>query len=183
MKGRRSPVLGASIAAAMLMIGATPSHAQDGTARGAAAPRGAVVEAQSPRQVRVTRPEQRLTDHDRSPDFSPEKPALSSPAFRNQPGDGRMLGFDFARDPLNAKKPMQTFDEIMRADIAATAKVMQTQRALLESRYDLAPRFLPYLHGGRLLTLEDTVEFFNLVLRLNLESSEKADLVAFTRQV
>lgn len=143
MKGRRSPVLGAGIAAATLMIGVTPGHAQDGTARGAAPPRDAVVEAQSPRQVRVTRPEQRLTDHDRSPDFSPDKPAPSSPAFGNQPDDGRMLGFDFARDPLNAKKPMQTFDEIMRADIAAKPKVMQTQRALLESRYDLAPRFHP----------------------------------------
>ncbi len=143
MKGKRCPVLGASIAAATLMVGTMPGHAQDSAARGAAPARDAVVEAQSPRQVRVTRPEQRLTDHDRSPDFSPEKPAPSSPAFRNQPDDGRMLGFDFARDPLNAKKPMQTFDEIMRADVAAKPKVMQTQRGLLESRYDLTPRFHP----------------------------------------
>ena len=39
----------------------------------------------------------------------------------------------------------------------------------------------PYLHDGRLLTLEDTVEFFNLVLELQLPQSEKADLVAFLR--
>jgi cytochrome c peroxidase len=39
----------------------------------------------------------------------------------------------------------------------------------------------PYLHDGRLLTLEDTVEFFNLVLELKLTSPEKADLVAFMR--
>ena len=39
----------------------------------------------------------------------------------------------------------------------------------------------PYLHDGRLLTLEDTVEFFNLVLELQLAQSEKADLVAFLR--
>ncbi|HVG34670.1 MAG TPA: hypothetical protein VM911_16495 [Pyrinomonadaceae bacterium] len=39
----------------------------------------------------------------------------------------------------------------------------------------------PYLHNGRLLTLEDTVEFFNLVLELNLSSQEKTDLVAFMR--
>lgn len=39
----------------------------------------------------------------------------------------------------------------------------------------------PYLHDGRLLTLEDTVEFFNLVLELNLTSQEKKDLVAFMR--
>ncbi|HJU52976.1 MAG TPA: hypothetical protein VJ715_00320 [Pyrinomonadaceae bacterium] len=39
----------------------------------------------------------------------------------------------------------------------------------------------PYLHDGRLLTLEDTVEFFNLVLELNLTAQEKTDLVAFMR--
>jgi cytochrome c peroxidase len=39
----------------------------------------------------------------------------------------------------------------------------------------------PYLHDGRLLTLEDTIEFFNLVLELNLTSAEKADLVAFLK--
>lgn len=39
----------------------------------------------------------------------------------------------------------------------------------------------PYLHDDRLLTLEDTVEFFNLVLSLQLEAQEKEDLVAFMR--
>ncbi len=39
----------------------------------------------------------------------------------------------------------------------------------------------PYLHDGRLLTLEDTVEFFNLVLGLKLNEQEKRDLVAFMR--
>ena len=39
----------------------------------------------------------------------------------------------------------------------------------------------PYLHDGRLLTLEDTVEFFNLVLELKLNAQEKKDLVAFLR--
>ncbi len=39
----------------------------------------------------------------------------------------------------------------------------------------------PYLHDDRLLTLEDTVEFFNLVLELKLSSQEKKDLVAFLR--
>jgi cytochrome c peroxidase len=37
----------------------------------------------------------------------------------------------------------------------------------------------PYLHDDRLLTLADTVEFFNLVLGLKLEKQEKEDLVAF----
>ena len=39
----------------------------------------------------------------------------------------------------------------------------------------------PYLHDGRLLTLEDTVEFFNLILELQLTPAEKSDLVAFMR--
>jgi cytochrome c peroxidase len=41
----------------------------------------------------------------------------------------------------------------------------------------------PYLHDGRCLTLEDTVEFFNLVLGLKLNAQEKSDLVAFMRQL
>ncbi len=39
----------------------------------------------------------------------------------------------------------------------------------------------PYLHDGRLLTLDDTVEFFNLVLETKLTDPEKRDLVAFMR--
>jgi cytochrome c peroxidase len=38
-----------------------------------------------------------------------------------------------------------------------------------------------YLHDGRLLTLEDVVEFFNLIQELKLTSQEKSDLVAFLR--
>lgn len=39
----------------------------------------------------------------------------------------------------------------------------------------------PYLHDGRLLTLEDTVKFFNLVLELKLTEQEQQDLVEFLR--
>ncbi len=39
----------------------------------------------------------------------------------------------------------------------------------------------PYLHDRRLLTLEDSVEFFNLVLGVKLTDQEKKDLVAFLR--
>ena len=37
----------------------------------------------------------------------------------------------------------------------------------------------PYFHDGRLPTLEDSVEFFNLLLGLKLTRDEKNDLVAF----
>jgi cytochrome c peroxidase len=39
----------------------------------------------------------------------------------------------------------------------------------------------PYMHDGRLLTLDDTVEYFNLVLGTKLSDQEKKDLVAFMR--
>lgn len=39
----------------------------------------------------------------------------------------------------------------------------------------------PYMHDGRCLTLEDTVEFFNLIQELKLSSQQKTDLVAFIR--
>ena len=41
----------------------------------------------------------------------------------------------------------------------------------------------PYLHDGRLLTLEDTVEFFNLILERGLSIQEKKDLVEFMRSL
>ncbi|MER9332249.1 cytochrome B6 [Mesorhizobium sp. M0488] len=37
----------------------------------------------------------------------------------------------------------------------------------------------PYLHDGRLMTLADTVEFFNLVLGTKLDQQEKESLVAY----
>jgi len=39
----------------------------------------------------------------------------------------------------------------------------------------------PYLHDSRPLTLEDTVEFFSLVLEIKLTAQEKHDLTAFLR--
>jgi cytochrome c peroxidase len=39
----------------------------------------------------------------------------------------------------------------------------------------------PYLHDDRLMTLDDTVEFFNIVLGTRLTAAEKKDIVAFLR--
>ncbi len=41
----------------------------------------------------------------------------------------------------------------------------------------------PYFHDGRLLTLLDTVEFFNLILETRLTGEEKKQLVAFLHQL
>jgi len=37
----------------------------------------------------------------------------------------------------------------------------------------------PYFHDGRLLTIDDTIEFFNLVLETHLTAEEKLDLRSF----
>ena len=109
----------------------------------------AVQDTQTPRRGGETRPEQRKSQHDQSRAFSPAAPAPSSPALASQPDEGRELGFDFARDPLNAKKPMQTFEEPMKADVDAKPGIMTTQRKLLESRYDLSPRLDPTARMSR----------------------------------
>jgi cytochrome c peroxidase len=100
----------------------------------------AVQEAQMPRDPPMTRPEQRKTDHDRSSVFNPARRAPSSSALSSQPDEGAVVGFDFSRDPFNATKPMQTFEETMKTDVDAKPGVMATHRRLLESRYDLTPR-------------------------------------------
>lgn len=41
----------------------------------------------------------------------------------------------------------------------------------------------PYLHDGRCFTLEDTVEYFNLVQQLQLTAKEKKAMVAFLRSL
>lgn len=41
----------------------------------------------------------------------------------------------------------------------------------------------PYLHDSRLLTLQDTVEFFNLTTGTKLTVDERKDLVTFMREL
>jgi len=103
----------------------------------------AVQEAMTPREVPVTRPEQQLTEHDRQDAFAAPNAPPSSTAFEAQPDKGQITGFDFYRDPLNAKEPMVTFEEVMQADVAQRQEVMDKQQALLASRYDLTPRLDP----------------------------------------
>ncbi|HEX4797105.1 MAG TPA: hypothetical protein VH370_25155 [Humisphaera sp.] len=109
----------------------------------------AVQEAQTPRAVPATRPEQQATEHDRSNVFAADQAPPSSTAFKAQPDEGEVRGFEFYRDPLNAKKPMQTFEETMKQDVADKQKVMDTQQKLLESRYDLTPHLDPQVKMSR----------------------------------
>jgi cytochrome c peroxidase len=103
----------------------------------------AVQEVQTPRAVPQERPEQQRSAHDRSDRFQATQAPPSSPAFADQPDEGKVLGFEFARDPLNAKQPMQTFDDVMHVDVQAKPGVMAVQQQLLERRYDLTPRLDP----------------------------------------
>lgn len=106
-------------------------------------PYDAVADAQTPRAVPIKRPEQRKTEHDRSNIFDVHKAQPSSPTFKSQPKDGKISGFDFYRDPLNADQPYQDPAAIMKKEIANKSKVMAAQRSLLERRYNLQPRLDP----------------------------------------
>lgn len=124
------------------MAGQQPASDQGQTVK-KAAPVDAVQEAQTPRQVKETRPEQQKNKHDTADIFGEESAAPSSPALHDQVGKGKMDGFDFARDPLGSEKPKMTLAEVMKTDIDAKPKVMAQQRKLLEARYDLTPKLDP----------------------------------------
>jgi cytochrome c peroxidase len=149
---RRSLGLVGPVAGVGLGVCAIVACAQESprtTGQPGAAPAGqvrpfdAVADAQTPRNVPTTRPEQAKNDHDRSDAFEAAKAPKSSRAFQTQPDQGEGKGFDFYRDPLNAARPMQPPDEIVKQDMADKPKVTEAQRKLLESRYDLTPHTDP----------------------------------------
>jgi cytochrome c peroxidase len=103
-------------------------------------PRDPVAEATTPVQVPATRIEQTIREHDKSPAFDVTKPAPLSPALKAQPNEGRILGFEFSRDPLGAEKPFTSLEEVMKKESAGKPAVTANQKRLLETRYDLTPR-------------------------------------------
>ena len=109
----------------------------------------AIAEAQRPSPVKATRPEQQKNAHDTSDAFHPVKAQSASPALRTQPKQGKLSGFDFARDPLNADKPNQSPEEIMKGEIENKPGVMAAHRKLLESRYILEPKLDPQVKMTR----------------------------------
>jgi cytochrome c peroxidase len=103
----------------------------------------AVEEAQSgnaqPDAPEAPQPARPTSDH-----AAKDKPPMPiTPSLNDQPEQGKVTGFDFALDPFNAKKPRQTFEETMDADVKAKPGVMQQQQALLEARYNLQPKLDP----------------------------------------
>jgi cytochrome c peroxidase len=103
-------------------------------------PRDPVAEATTPQPVPATRVEQTIREHDKSPAFDVTKPAPISSALKGQPNEGRILGFEFSRDPLGAEKPFTSFEEVRKKEMAGKPAVTANQKRLLETRYDLTPR-------------------------------------------
>jgi len=112
-------------------------------------PADPAAEAVARREVKIERPEQRLTEHDRSDRFDPTRPAPLTAALKDQPKQGRITGFDFARDPLNADKPFTTLAEVKQKESKARPEVTSAQRKLLEARYDLKAKLDHDAHMAR----------------------------------
>jgi cytochrome c peroxidase len=106
--------------------------------------RDAIQEAQAPPTGAPT-----PLPQDRGDRFDATKADPSSSALETQPDKGQATGFDFYRDPLNAKRPLQTFDEVMKADVADKAKVMAAHRKLLDTRYVMSPKLDPAVTMSR----------------------------------
>lgn len=128
------------VVAGMLFAGFFLVWSQEPPRPAAPRPRDAVKEAQRSVSPAPKRPEQSKSPHDESDRFSASKADASSPVFKNQAKEGKISGFDFYRDPLNADRPLMTPDEVMKKEIAAKPSVMENQRKLLESRYNLTPK-------------------------------------------
>jgi cytochrome c peroxidase len=115
----------------------------------AASPQDVVERAQAPAAVPATRPEQQKTAHDRSETFLPQDAPDSSRALPDQPDAGKLLGFDFARDPFGAERPGQPAEELAKKLKAGKRGVMDAQRALLARRYVLEPKLDPTVRMSR----------------------------------
>jgi cytochrome c peroxidase len=113
-------------------------QSQDPPAKTDAKVRDAAEDATRSVKVAGDRPEVRQTDHDKSDAFKKSVPI--NPTLKAQPKEGKLAGFDFARDPLNAEKPFTTFEEVLKEETAQKPKVMADQRKLLETRYNLVAR-------------------------------------------
>jgi cytochrome c peroxidase len=117
--------------------------------------------------------------------LDPKKFAADTPEMK-----GQELFFGKARCATCHPAPYYT-DNSMHDLMVDRFYKTQTINGLVATKQGLIKTFTlrgikespPYFHDGRLLTLEDTVEFFNLVLELKLSGEEKKELVAFMRQL
>ena len=94
----------------------------------------AVAQAQTTKEAAASRPEQQKSPHDGSAVFGADHAPPSSQVFKSQPKEGKVSGFDFVRDPLNADRPKHSPEEIMAKEIANKSNVMNSQAQLLARR-------------------------------------------------
>jgi cytochrome c peroxidase len=141
-------------------------------------PQDPAAQALEQRQTPVQRPEQHLTDHDRSDQFNFKKPRPLTADFSKQPKQGRLSGFDFARDPLNSPAPFTTLAEIMKQESAAKPAVTNAQRALLSSRYDLTAKHMDGLvmSRGKPLCIGPTARLREGVTWQDLDKMDPAEI-------
>src|SRR4051794_33868007 len=102
---RNGPKLPAALTGAITGVVLTMSlaaWAQPSPKRSPAPPHDAIAEVQTPRTPPEARLEQKKTEHDRADLFSAANAPPSSTALAAQPDQGKVLGFDFYRDPLNS---------------------------------------------------------------------------------
>lgn len=103
----------------------------------------AIEEAQTSRQPATKRVEQKKTAQDDPVSKLAVNAPPSSPVNSTQPDKGTVAGFDFYRDPLNSKKPMEDPEAIKAADKKARPDVMAAHNKLLNERYVLEPKLDP----------------------------------------
>ena len=93
---------------------------------------------------------------------------------RTRDGARQLCHFERMREASSKQVSLVVEKHLRFVDEAPTGPIKTfTLRGIKESP--------PYLHDGRCLTLEDTVEFFNLILQTKLAPEEKSDLVSFLR--
>ena len=104
----------------------------------------AIVNSQEARAIEKKEIDKQTEAHDKSDLFKASNATAVSDAFKNQPGNGKISGFDFYRDGLNSKKPFESFEEVKNQDIKDRPGISKTQQSLLQKRYDLTPRLDPH---------------------------------------
>src|SRR5215212_9822297 len=80
-------------------------------------------QAQRPRSPAIQRPEQTKTQHDSAPMFDAGSAKPASTVANDQPNSGKITGFDFYRDPLNADYPNLKPEEIVRKESAQKPRI------------------------------------------------------------
>ncbi|MDB6036837.1 MAG: cytochrome [Verrucomicrobiales bacterium] len=109
----------------------------------------AIDAAQTSSFLPPVRVEQQKGAKDQPAHFAATNAMPVSTALKSQPEEGKILGFDFYRDGLNSKKPMERFEDTMKTDEQMRSQITNEQRKLLESRYVLAPKFDPNIKMSR----------------------------------